>query len=143
MKMRHLLPIAACLLAAGGCGNFRDQAALSAGPWALADGKIELGGEMKDTEPFEMTFSPHGNSVVITVGNKVHKGVFELQSDKSPKEIDIKPDATNSEDKAMYGIYDIDADGQGLKMCVSMKKRPKKFETRADNDWVLLRLRRQ
>ena len=70
--------------------------------------------------------------MVITVGNKVHKGVYELNSDKDPKEIDIKPDASNLEDKHMYGIYALDADGQGLLLCLSEKKRPKKFETRPD-----------
>ncbi len=141
MKTRHLLLTAVGLLAAVGCGNFRDRAVLSAGPWALD--KMELAGQVQQAEHFEIAFSPHGNSVVITVGNKVHKGVYELNSDKDPREIDIKPDASNLEDKHQYGIYALDGDGQGLMICLSPKKRPKKFETRPDSDSVLIRLRRQ
>jgi uncharacterized protein (TIGR03067 family) len=137
----HLLVTAACVLAASGCGNYRDRAVLSAGPWLLE--RVELDGHEEKTESCDMVFSPHGNGVVITVGNKVHKYIYELQSDKDPKEIDIKPDASNLDDKPYYGIYGIDHDGQGLTLCVSPKKRPKKFETRPDVDWVLVKLRRQ
>jgi uncharacterized protein (TIGR03067 family) len=150
MKKRGLLLAAACLFAVG-CGNFRDRSILSSGHWSVE--RMELGGQPKTTEPFEMAFSPHGNSVVITIFNrtpqgvnevdKVHKGVYELQSDKDPKEIDIKPDASNLEDKQMYGIYAIDADGQGLLLCLSPTKRPKKFETSPSSDQVLIKLRKQ
>ncbi len=142
MTTRHLLLMTACLLAAGGCGNFRDRAALSAGTWTLE--RMELGGNIAtQAESFDVEFAPQGNGVKITVGNKTHKGTYELQSDRDPKEIDIKPDASNLEDKQLYGIYALDADGQGLLLCLSPKKRPKKFETRSDNDWVLIKLRRQ
>ncbi len=141
MKPRHLLLPLLCLFSAAGCGNFRDRAVLSNGPWAVE--KMELGGQLWETEQFEMAFSPHGNSVVITFGSKIHKGVYELQSDRDPKEIDIKPDASNREDKPLYGIYALDADGQGLLLCLSEKKRPKKFETKADVNSVLIKLRRQ
>jgi uncharacterized protein (TIGR03067 family) len=141
MTTRHLVLVSACVLAAGGCGNFRDRSLLSAGTWTLE--RMELGGRPETNESFEVEFSPNGNAVKITVGNKVHKGTYELQSDRDPKEIDIKPDATNSEDKHLYGIYALDADGQGLLMCLSQTKRPKKFETKPNNDWVLVRLRKQ
>ena len=141
MKTRYLLLTALGLLSAVGCGNFRDRAVLSAGPWAVD--KMELAGQPQQTENFEIAFSPNGTSVVITVGNKVHKGVYELNSDKEPREIDIKPDASNLEDKHQYGIYALDADSQGLLICLSPKKRPKKFETRPDSDCILIKLRRQ
>ena len=141
MKTRHLVAISACLLVAGGCGNFRDRAALSAGTWTME--RMELGGEPVTNEPLEIEFSPSGNGVKFTVGNKVHKGTYELQGERDPKEIDIRPDATNREDRPLYGIYSLDSDGQGLLLCLSQKKRPKKFETAPDNDWVLVKLRRQ
>src|ERR1700722_4371319 len=78
MRTRHLSITLVGLLAVVGCGNFRDRSVLSSGTWALE--KMEVGGgAMKDAEAFEIAFSPHGNSVVITVGSKIHKGVYELQ----------------------------------------------------------------
>ena len=142
MKTRGLLLAAFGLLTVVGCGGLRDRAVLSSGRWVLD--RMELGGQVDPTvESFELAFSPHGNSVVITVGTRVHKGVYELQSDKDPREIDIKPDASNLEDKQLYGIYKLDADGQGLLLCVSQKKRPKKFETSPGSDNVLIKLTRQ
>ena len=141
MKTRQLLLISTCLFALVGCSNYRDRAVLSAGTWAVE--RMEIGGHEEPPEHFEIVFSPHGNAITITVGSKVHKGSYELQSDKNPKEIEIKPDATNNEDKALHGIYELDADGQGLVLCLSPKKRPKEFRTKPDNDWVLIKLRRQ
>ena len=141
MKTRQLLLTAVGLLAVAGCGNFRDRGVLSAGPWTLD--RMELAGQPQQTDNFEIAFSPNGNSVVITTGTKVHKGVYDLNSEKDPREIDIKPDASNLEDKHLYGIYALDADGQGLLLCLSPRKRPKKFETRPDSDCVLIKLRRQ
>src|SRR5438046_790776 len=103
MTMRHLLLTSACLLAVAGCGNFRDRSVLSAGTWAVE--RMEIGGDLEPTEHFEIDSARHGNGVTITVGDKVHKGTYELQSDKNPKEIDIKPDASNLEYKPLYGIY--------------------------------------
>jgi uncharacterized protein (TIGR03067 family) len=141
MKTRHVFLAAACLFAAAGCGNLRDRSLLGSGHWVVES--AELGGHQEPTEAFDIVFSPHGNSVTITVGTVVHKGVYELQTDKDPKEIDIKPDASNRSDKQMYGIYALDADGQGLLLCLSQKHRPKKFETSAGSDNFLIKLRRQ
>jgi uncharacterized protein (TIGR03067 family) len=140
MKLRFIL-LAACLFVAAGCGSFRDRSMLSAGTWVMD--RMELAGDVQQNESFEIAFSPHGNSVTITVGDKVHKGVYELQGDKNPKEIDIKPDATNRSDKPLHGIYELDTDGRGLLLCLSSKKRPKQFATKTDTDCVLIKLHRQ
>jgi len=139
MNTRSLLLLSIGLLAGAGCGNYRDRAALSAGPWVVEE--VRQDGKIKD-EYFEMVFAPNGTSVNI-ITNIVHKGVYELHGEKDPKEIDIKPDASNLSDKPLYGIYSIDADGQGLVMCLDVKKRPKKFEAPAGTDCLLIRLRRQ
>ena len=60
MKTRHLLLTAVGLLAAVGCGNFRDRAVLSAGPWAVDT--MELAGQISrrriSRSPFRHTATP-------------------------------------------------------------------------------------
>jgi uncharacterized protein (TIGR03067 family) len=140
MKRSIVVLLVAGSLAACGCGNFRDRTVLSAGKWTSE--RVELEGADASAETFEIEFSPVGDAITVTVGDTVHKGTYELDSGKDPKEIEIKPDATNTSDKPLKGIYAIDADGHGLVLCLSPKKRPKKFETSKGSDHVLIKLHR-
>jgi uncharacterized protein (TIGR03067 family) len=140
MKRALSLLFVACSFALCGCGNLRDRAVLSGGNWVVE--RVELEGKDVTDESFEIAFGGMNESVTITVGDVIHKGLYDLDSGKEPKEIDIKPDASNTRDKPMKGIYALDGDGRGLKICLSPKKRPKKFETSAGSDAVLIILRR-
>jgi len=140
MNRRNGLLLIACSLAAFGCGNFRDRSVLSSGNWVVE--KVELEGKDVTDESFEIVFGGMNDSISITVGDTIHKGLYEVDSGKDPKEIDIKPDASNRSDKPLKGIYAIDSDGRGLTLCFSPKKRPKRFETTPGSDAVLIILRR-
>jgi uncharacterized protein (TIGR03067 family) len=141
MKRSLVVLLVAGSLAACGCGNFRDRTVLSAGNWTSE--RVELEGADATSETFEIEFSPAGDAITVTTSDGTkHKGTYELDSGKDPKEIEIKPDATNTTDKPLKGIYAIDADGHGLVLCLSPKKRPKKFQTSKGSDHVLIKLHR-
>ena len=140
MKRTFSLLFVACSFALCGCGNLRDRAVLSGGNWVVE--RVELEGKDVTDESFEIAFGGMNESLSITVGDVVHKGLYELDSGKDPREIDIKPDASNMRDKPLKGIYALDGDGRGLKLCLSPRKRPKKFETSPGSDAVLIILRR-
>lgn len=77
-----------------------------------------------------------GNSYTITIGDKMEKGTFVLDSAKSPKNMDIFPTSGDNNGKTFLAIYELT--GDKLRICYSLSPtvRPENFD--ADSNTLLV-----
>ena len=69
-----------------------------------------------------------GNTWMIKVGDKtVARGVFKIDSNKKPKEIDIMDESGVTNDKTKLGIYELDGDTYKYCLAPAGKPRPTDF----------------
>jgi uncharacterized protein (TIGR03067 family) len=73
-----------------------------------------------------------GNKWMIKVGDKVvASGVFKIDADKKPKEIDIMDESGTKNEKTKLGIYEIDGDTYKYCLAPAGKPRPTEFTSKA------------
>jgi uncharacterized protein (TIGR03067 family) len=114
------------------------------GSWVVASG--ESGGTAIPNEDAKATrFVIKGDKYIYTIPDYREEGTLKVDSSKQPKAIDVKIDEGQNQGETQLGIYDLNKDT--LKLCFARPgkgtKRPKDFSTNADNEQLLLILKRE
>jgi len=133
----------ACLVLAAAPRTARceDQPAAKAdkdaiqGTWKLVS--AEHGGKIDKPEgadALKIRFEG-GQSYQVKGEEKVDPAEFKLDSDKSPKQIDLTPGTGPDKGKTMKGIYELN--GDKLKLCIAGDDRPADFKAEKEDPAVL------
>jgi uncharacterized protein (TIGR03067 family) len=114
------------------------------GSWVVASG--ESGGNAIADEQAKATrFVIKGDKYIYTIPDYREEGTLKLDQDKKPKAIDVKIVEGRDQGEVQLGIYELAKDT--LKLCFAPpgkdNKRPKNFSSNADNDQLLLVLKRE
>lgn len=113
------------------------------GSWVVASG--ESGGNaLPDEQAKAARFVIKGDKYVYTIPDYREEGTLKADSSKKPKAIDVKIVEGQDQGETQLGIYDLSKDT--LKLCFAPgkdNKRPKDFSTNAENDQLLLVLKRE
>jgi uncharacterized protein (TIGR03067 family) len=114
------------------------------GSWVVASG--ESGGNAIADEQSKATrFVIKGDKYIYTIPDYREEGTLKVDQSKKPKAIDVKIVEGRDQGEVQLGIYEFAKDT--LKLCFAppgkANKRPKNFSTNADDDQLLLVLKRE
>jgi uncharacterized protein (TIGR03067 family) len=114
------------------------------GSWVVESG--ESGGTAIANEQLKATrFVIKGDKYIYTIPDYREEGTLKLEQSKKPKAIDVKIVEGRDQGEMQLGIYELSKDT--LKLCFAPpgkdNKRPKNLSTNADNDQLLLVLKRE
>ena len=122
-------------------GNLQEKTAhddlkLFQGHWKLVS--LEAGGRPLPADFVkEIRMSFDRNHITSTFGDSIEKTPFTIYPDTTPKGIDLR---TAHPRETALGIYSFEEDT--LRICYSLKERPKTFETNKRSDLFLIVLKR-
>jgi uncharacterized protein (TIGR03067 family) len=84
---------------------------------------------MKEGPVTKLTYD--GNQWIIKVGDRVvARGIFTIDSTKTPKEIDILDESGVKNDKTKLGIYELNGDTYKFCLAPAGKPRPTEFTSK-------------
>ena len=125
-------------------GEAKKDLDLMQGSWVVES--AESGGTAIAGEQSKATrFVIKGDKYIYTIPDYREEGTLKLDQSKKPKAIDLKIVEGRDQGEMQLGIYELRKDT--LKLCFAPagkdNKRPKNFSTNADNDQLLLVLKRE
>jgi uncharacterized protein (TIGR03067 family) len=146
MKRSFLLVLAASCACAAGAGKVTENEAelkRLQGVWRAV--RLERAGEMVAEASLPgARFVIQGTAVRFRVGERTLLDVrFTVSPARRPAWIDLTSQAGPTKGKTVRAIYCLE--GKRLTLCWPMgedQRRPTRFDTKADQDWVLLTLER-
>lgn len=109
------------------------------GTWAIraveTNGSI-MGDDNRQDAPGELTLN--GNQYTLKFGEIVNTGTFRLDSERTPKAVDVIPSDGPNRGRTFPGIYTIE--GDIMKSCFNVGggKRPTEFATQGHPGFVVV-----
>jgi RNA polymerase sigma-70 factor (ECF subfamily) len=102
-----------------------------AGKWqpkeaSLGDNKIDQ--LVLDT----VTLVYEGDKYTLTIGDKVEKGTYKLDPQKTPKAMDIFPTEGDNNGKTFLAVYQVEGDKLTICYSISPGVRPEDFEANSN-----------
>lgn len=140
-----LIGLVACFLLAAVprvCTPTRDIEKMQ-GTWIILS--VETNGtrmgskELQDA-PGELTLN--GNHYLLKFGEIINTGTFKLESENSPRAINVIPGDGPNKGRLFPGIYTIEGDLMKTCFNVGGGERPTAFTTKDQPDWVVVEQKR-
>jgi uncharacterized protein (TIGR03067 family) len=151
--MRHLLSallvVGTLVAAVASADDAKDKAIKKdrqriEGTWQLTALKIN-GNQSKqvDTQKLRVVNGSDGTWSVRSEGKEISKGSSTFDPTKKPKAIDFTPTEGGGTGEKFLGIYQLRKNTRKLCFAPSGKDRPTKFSSTADNQHILVTLKRE
>jgi uncharacterized protein (TIGR03067 family) len=125
-----------------GSGEGKEDGQLMEGTWLPVEAEL-AGAKFPDEILKTMKLTMKEDQYTVTVGGKIDRGTFKLESTANPRSIDITGTDGPNRGKTLLAIYEISDDT--LRVCYDLagKKRPAEFKTEKETKQYLVKYKRE
>lgn len=109
------------------------------GTWVIRSVEVngtKIGGNNLQNAPGELTLN--GNHYTLRFGEITNTGTFQLDSERTPRAVNVIPGDGPNKGRTFPGIYTIDGDSMRTCFNVGGGSRPTEFTTRDRPGWVVV-----
>jgi uncharacterized protein (TIGR03067 family) len=112
------------------------------GVWEITAGEAN-GTAMPSEDVAGATVTITGNKYSVVKNDFNDHGTFSIDASKTPKQMDVRPEAGTGAGQKLLAIYEVEPDGMRVCYATDGGERPKTFKTEADSGRVFFTYKRK
>jgi len=112
------------------------------GIWEISSGEVN-GAAMPSEDVAGITLTVTGNRYSVVKSDFNDHGTFSIDASRTPKQMDVRPEAGTSAGQKLLAIYEVGPEGMRVCYATDGGERPKAFTTEADSGRVMFTYKRK